>query len=246
MRIAFLADIHSNLEALNACLANARERAIDRYVFLGDIVGYGADPSACVDIVGEACANGAKAVIGNHDEAVIKSSFKLNEAAATAVTWTASVLSPEQRSFLANLPLSISDEDRLYVHASAHAAASYPYVTSLSDAGECLTATPARLTLCGHVHAPALYNISLTAKVMGFIPNSEAPIPLTAMRRWLTVSGAVGQPRDGNPAAAYTTLDTTTNEITFVRVPYDVDRAAAKIRAAGLPERLWKRLSEGR
>jgi diadenosine tetraphosphatase ApaH/serine/threonine PP2A family protein phosphatase len=246
MRIAFLADIHANLEALQACLANARERSIDRYVFLGDVVGYGADPGACVDIVQEACCKGALAVFGNHDEAVAHSNFNLNEAASLAVAWTASVLSADQKAFLAGLPLTVTDQDRMYVHASARKPGHFPYVHGLAEAGESLMATSARLTVCGHVHAPALYNMSATAKVMGFIPNTDGPIPLTAMRRWLAVLGAVGQPRDGNPAAAYATLDTATNDLTFVRVPYDIDRAASKIRAAGLPDRLWKRLAEGR
>jgi len=131
------------------------------------------------------------------------------------------------------------------VHASAHAPALFPYVNSLTDASNSLRATQARVTVCGHVHSPALYNMSLTAKVMGFIPNSDGPIPLTAMRRWLAVMGAVGQPRDGNPAAAYGILDVAMTELSFVRVPYDVDTAAGKIRSAGLPEALWRRLSRG-
>ena len=96
------------------------------------------------------------------------------------------------------------------------------------------------------MHDPALYHIAVTGKVMGFIPIAGTPIPLSSQRRWLAVMGSVGQPRDGNPAAAYAILDTQRNEITFVRVPYDIERAAAKIRAAGLPETLWKRLSVGR
>lgn len=246
MRIAFLSDIHANLEALEACLADSRAQRINRYVFLGDIVGYGADPGRCIDIVAEACSVGAKAVVGNHDEAVSSTKFRLNDAAAEAIRWTQSVLSPAQKAFLGTLPLSIEEEDRLYVHASAHAPASYPYVTGLADASDSLRATEARISICGHVHAPALYNMSLTAKVMGFIPNSDGPIPLTAMRRWLAVMGAVGQPRDGNPSAAYGILDVATSDLTFVRVPYDVDTAARKIRSAGLPEGLWKRLARGR
>lgn len=199
-----------------------------------------------MEAVREACANGALAVIGNHDEAVTDTNFKLNDIAATAVAWTASVLSADQKAFLSALPLTITDEDRLYVHASARKPSEFPYVHGLSEASESLIATPARMTICGHVHSPALYNISATAKVMGFIPNTDRPIPLTAMRRWLAVMGAVGQPRDGNPAAAYATLDTATNDLTFVRVPYDVEGAAAKIRAAGLPDKLWQRLAEGR
>lgn len=246
MKIAFLADIHANLEALRACLADAATRSIDRYVYLGDIVGYGADPGACVDIVAEACGQGAGALLGNHDQAVIQSEFKLNDAAQTAITWTQSRLGPAQKAFLAGLPLTVADGERLYVHASAQSPASFPYIHGLREASDSLISTPAKLTVCGHVHDPALYHIAVTGKVMGFIPISGTPIPLSSQRRWLAVMGSVGQPRDGNPAAAYGILDTKMAEVTYVRVPYDIDGAAAKIRAAGLPESLWKRLSVGR
>ncbi len=246
MKIALLADIHANLEALEACLASAQAKGFDRIVFLGDIVGYGADPGACVDIVRAECAKGGKAVVGNHDQAIKRTKFQLNDAAATAAQWTASVLNAEQTAFLGSLPISITEDDRLYVHASARASATFPYVRGLGEAAESLVATTARLTVCGHVHQPALYNMSGTGKVMGFIPAVESGIPMSSMRRWLAVMGAVGQPRDGNPAAAYGLLDLEMNEISFIRVPYDVETAAAKIRRAGLPDILWKRLSVGR
>lgn len=245
MRIAFLADIHANLEALQACLADARALKADRLVFLGDIVGYGADPAACVEIVHEACEQGAFALRGNHDEGVIDSSFSFNGTAASAIQWTRSVLGPEHLSFLAGLPLTIEDSDHLYVHASARTPEAYPYVHGLREASDSLIGTRARLTVVGHVHQPALYNIAGTGKVMGFIPVTETAIPLSSQRRWLAVMGAVGQPRDKNPAAAYGMLNTKTAELTYLRVPYDVARTAAKIRAAGLPDSLWKRLSTG-
>lgn len=246
MRIAFFADIHANLEALRACLTDAAGRGIDRTVYLGDIVGYGADPAACIDIVAEACGKGAVALLGNHDQAVAGTSFDLNAVAASAIQWTQSVLDAPRKAFLAALPMTVTDDERLYVHASAAAPEQFPYVHSLREASDSLVATKAKLTLCGHIHDPALYHIAITGKVMGFIPIAGTPIPLSSQRRWLAVMGAVGQPRDGNPAAAYGILDTSTAEITYVRVPYDIDRAAEKIRAAGLHESLWKRLSVGR
>jgi diadenosine tetraphosphatase ApaH/serine/threonine PP2A family protein phosphatase len=247
MRIAFLADIHSNLEALEACRADLSTRAVDRIVYLGDIVGYGADPYACVEIVRADCTGrGARAIMGNHDEAVEGSRFRLNGTAESAMQWTRCVLDAEQKRFLAALPMTIEEEGRLYVHASAAKSASFPYVHGLHEARDSLTATDAKFTVIGHVHAPALYHMTATGKVMGFVPVSDNPIPLSTQRRWLAVMGAVGQPRDGNPAAAYGILDTGANEITFIRLPYDIDRAAAKIRSAGLPDTLWKRLSTGR
>ncbi len=246
MRIAFLADIHANLEALRACLAHAGEQGVDRWAYLGDIVGYGADPAACLDIVREACEKGAIALKGNHDEAVNVTRFRLNDAALAAIQWTQSVLSTDDKVFLDRLPMSITEGSRLYVHASASKPDSWPYIVGLDQAVDSLRATEAHLTVCGHVHTPALYNLAVTGKIMSHVPVSGTAIPLLSQRRWLAVMGAVGQPRDGNPAAAYGILDTHNNTLTYLRVPYDIDAAAAKIRKAGLPEVLWRRLSLGR
>lgn len=246
MRIAFLADIHANLEALTACLADVAKQNIDRIVFLGDVVGYGADPKACLDLVREKCATGAVVVRGNHDEAMGETTFRASDTAAKALEWTRSRLSAEDRNWVAHLPMEINEGNLLFVHASAARPAAFAYVHGLRDAGESLTATKAFITFVGHVHEPALYHISATGKVMGFIPIVNTGIPLSPQRRWLAVMGAVGQPRDGNPAAAYGILDTKSNEIFYNRVPYDIEGAAAKIRAAGLPDILWQRLSAGR
>ena len=245
MRITLLADIHANLEALEACLADAARRGVDRHVFLGDIVGYGADPQACLDIVRSAVAQGALVVRGNHDDAVAGTRFRLNEAAGAAADWTRALLADDLKAFLADLPLSVVEDDRLYVHASAFRPMYYPYIHGTREAADSLMATEHRLTVCGHVHRPALYHISTTGKILGFTPMTGTPIPLVARRRWLAVMGAVGQPRDGDPTAAYGILDTAKNELTYVRVAYDIETAAAKIRAAGLPDVLWKRLALG-
>lgn len=247
MRVALLADIHANLEAFEACLADAGKHAIDQWMFLGDVVGYGADPAACLERMRDACAKGARAVKGNHDEAVVGTRFRLNAHAAAAAQWTASVLSAEQKNYLDGLPLTVADgSDRLYVHASAYRPASYPYVMDADEALDSLGATAAQLTVCGHVHSAALYQLGITGKILPHHPVSSTPIPLSSQYRWLAVMGSVGQPRDGNPAAAYGILDTTARTLSFMRVPYDVDAAAGKIRKAGLPEVLWRRLSLGR
>lgn len=246
MRIAFFADIHGNLEAFEACLASLLGDPVDKVVVLGDIVGYGADPVACIELVRDACANGAVAVMGNHDEAILATRFRLNPVAAAAIEWTQAVLKDEHKAFLASLPLTVTDGDRLYVHASANSPEAYHYVHNVQAGSDSLRATSAFLTVCGHVHVPNLFNMMTTGKVMGFTPDAAMPIPLSANRRWLAVMGAVGQPRDGNPAAAYGIYDTDTKELSFVRVPYDIETAAAKIRRAGLPDALWKRLSIGR
>ncbi|MDO8876839.1 MAG: metallophosphoesterase family protein [Pseudolabrys sp.] len=245
MLIACFADIHANRQAFEACLAHARDAGAERYVLLGDYVGYGADPDWAVTTVMDMVANGAMAVLGNHDGAVGTTSETMNAEAQMVIEWTRGQLSPAQRQFLADLPLTVQDESRLYVHAEASKPEEWIYVHGTAEAATSLAATPAHITFCGHVHTPALYSLSITGTMTAFTIASTNPIPLLPGRRWLAVLGSVGQPRDGNPAAAYTMLDTDKKEMTFLRVAYDIDEAAARIRKAGLPLWLAERLFTG-
>jgi diadenosine tetraphosphatase ApaH/serine/threonine PP2A family protein phosphatase len=243
--IALLADIHGNREALTACLADAARRNADRYVFLGDFVGYGADPAWVVDRAMEYASRGAVAILGNHDSAAAGAHESMNETAQEAIVWTRRQLNEAQRSFLERLPISVEDGRRLYVHASAYEPSRWHYILDGRDARRSLEATAAQQTFCGHVHVPALYHMSLTGKLIEFTPTAATPIPLLHGRRWLAVLGAVGQPRDHNPAACYALLDETQNTLTYIRVAYDVASAARKIREAGLPAVLAARLEQG-
>ena len=245
MRIAFFTDIHANREAFSACRAHAQRTGYDRVVFLGDYVGYGADPGWVVDIIEEECRRGAIALLGNHDQAVLSGPSGMNELAAQGALWTRDHLSDSQKVFLSQLPLTVTEKDRLYVHASAHVPQDWDYVTDLYSASESFAATPAHITFCGHVHAPRLYHASATGKLASFDPVERVPISLTAQRRWLAVIGSVGQPRDHNPAACYAVLDDERDELTYYRVPYDVDAAAKKIERAGLPVWFAQRLYSG-
>ena len=246
MRLAVFADIHANRQAFSACLDVARARGAERIVCLGDVVGYGADPEWAVDTVMGLVDDGAIAVIGNHDHAVSTPSGTMNAAAQAAIEWTRGRLSAPQRRFLAELPLTRQEDDRLYVHAEASHPARWHYVSGTSDAARSIEATDAQVTFCGHIHTPALYSMSSAAKMTSFIPTSDVPVQLLGGRRWLAVLGSVGQPRDGNPAAAFAMLDTTSCEITYCRVPYDVEAAADRIRAKGLPHWLADRLLVGK
>ena len=245
MLIALLSDIHGNREALTACLEHGRSAGVDRYVFLGDYVGYGADPGFVVDAIQAQVAQGALAVRGNHDEAIETGTNRMNASAARAIVWTRRQLSEAQRAFLRTLPISESEADRLYVHANVDAPAAWGYVTDLYSASRSLIALRAHIAFCGHVHVPALYHMSPTGKIAGVDPVGGIEIPLSQHQRWLAVLGAVGQPRDGNPAACYAIFDDARDVLTYVRVPYDLDSAAQKIRAAGLPTRLADRLYDG-
>jgi diadenosine tetraphosphatase ApaH/serine/threonine PP2A family protein phosphatase len=185
------------------------------------------------------------AVRGNHDSAVGDPRERLNIEAAIAIEWTRRELGAAERQFLKELPLTHSDDERLYVHADASKPEGWRYVASVTDAARSIIAASARVTLCGHVHQPALYTMSATGKMTAFIPAVGAPIHLLPTRRWLAVLGSVGQPRDGNPAAAYALFDTERRELTFCRAAYDVAQAAARIRQKGLPDWLADRLLVG-
>jgi diadenosine tetraphosphatase ApaH/serine/threonine PP2A family protein phosphatase len=243
--IALLADIHGNREAMTACLADAARRNADRYVFLGDLVGYGADPGWVTDRAMDYVARGAVAILGNHDAAAAGQQVAMNETAAAAIAWTRGKLDAAQRNFLEKLPLSVEDGDRLYVHASADEPSGWHYVLDTHRARKSLDATWAQQTYCGHVHQPALYLLTRVGKLFAFMPTAGVAIPLLPGRRSLAVLGAVGQPRDHNPAACYTLLDEARNMLAYIRVPYDVASAARKIRDAGLPAVLAARLEQG-
>jgi predicted phosphodiesterase len=246
MRIALLSDIHGNLHAFLACLASAQARGAERIVLLGDYVGYGPEPEACVGKVCELVAAGAVAVKGNHDYAVTEPRVSMNELARRAIDWTREHLSARSSGFLSELPLVLPDRDRLYVHAEPSAPERWHYVLGLEDARIGLMATDAHIIFCGHVHVPALYGLSAAGKLIAHRPVSEVAMPLSLQFRWLAVIGAVGQPRDGNPAACFALYDAGSRELTYCRVAYDVDAVAAQIRAVGLPERLAQRLLVGR
>lgn len=253
MRIALLTDIHANLEALEACLTHAAAQGAERLVFLGDLVGYGADPVAVVARVRGLMAQGGSqggnqgAIVlrGNHDDAALRGPIGFSGLAAEAMRWTQGRLDGATKQFLADLPFTHEEEDRLYTHADGANPPAWRYVTGAAEARRSLAGTTARLTFCGHTHVPALFGLTATGKLLHHEPMADRMLPLLQPRRWLAVIGAVGQPRDGNPAACYGLLDTAKAECGWLRVPYDIEAAARKIRAAALPEALAARLFEG-
>lgn len=252
MKTALISDLHANRQALEAVLENARQQGAGHFAFLGDYVGYGSDPGWVVDRVRELREDGAIVVAGNHDLAVANGPRPtMNDDARAAIEWTRSHLDASQLRFLATLPMSDEEDDCLYVHANAFDPSGFAYVQGRLEAMRSLHATECRYTFCGHMHEPMLYHLSGTGKAGDFKPQPGMPIPLLPNRQWLVIPGACGQPRDGNPAAAYALFDHDSEELTFQRVPYDVDAAAAALRRAqGLPadlaERLAQRLIAGR
>jgi diadenosine tetraphosphatase ApaH/serine/threonine PP2A family protein phosphatase len=246
MLTALITDIHANREALDACLADARERGAERTVFLGDYVGYGADPAYVVERVARMAGEGAVALLGNHDEAIFGSSERMNALAVAAIDWTRRHLDDAQVAFLRERPLLAEEGEHLFVHANAYAPPGWGYVTDRLEAARSMAATSCRATFCGHVHVPAVFHMAPGRPISHAMPLADAAIDLSPEGRWLAVIGAVGQPRDDDPRACYALLDEARNTLTYIRVPYDIDTAAAKILRAGLPAPLARRLYLGR
>lgn len=238
MKLALLADVHGNIEALEACLAHAAEQGVDGFVFLGDLVGYGADPAAVIDRVMALGSAVRASVMGNHDAAVVgRGEEPMNDEAHAAIVWTIPRLSMAQRQYLAALPLIESDGDVTWVHATANHPERFDYVACAADARASLEAAGARYVFSGHVHDPTLYYAGSDGRLSPFVPTMGVAIPVGRHRSWLGIVGSCGQPRDGRTGAWYAVFDRSKSRLTYHRVPYDLAAAAAKIRRAGLPER---------
>ena len=246
MRIALISDIHANLPALDACLVAAERLDARKLAFLGDFVGYGPDPEAVIKRVRPLVREGAIAVLGNHDLAVLKPSRDMNSLAAEAIAWTRKQLSAESASFLASLPFELRLADLLFVHAEASDPAAWLYVTDAEAARASLTDCSATVTFCGHVHVPAVYCLSSLGKMISHRPVEDVGIPFPPQRKWLAVIGSAGQPRDGNPAASFAVYDTEERTLTYHRAPYDAESVSQRMRALGLPDPLAERLLRGR
>jgi len=243
--IALFSDVHSNLEALEACLKHARDNGAARYAFLGDLVGYGADPVAVVETVQRFASEGAIAVKGNHDDAIENRAGYMNDATKDSIEWTRKALGPQHKAFLASLPLVWRDEGMCLVHASAASPERWDYVDGPSAARRSAEAAQAGYVFSGHVHEQLLYFESSLGKWSAFRPTPGSAIPVSRRRRWLALVGSVGQPRDGKAAAAYAMFDLLREQLTFHRVAYDQSVAAQKIRRAGLPESHAYRVERG-
>jgi len=241
MRAAVISDIHGNLHALEAVLADIDGETVDEIWCLGDVVGYGARPNECCDIVRD---RATVALCGNHDLAVLGALdvADFSGDAGTAARWTATVLGEEQRAWLGSLePLARRSDAELY-HASPRDPV-WEYVLSDQVALQSLLATRAPVVLVGHSHVALALSWDGSELTGGTAPEGfEAPL---GERRWLLNPGSVGQPRDGDPRAAWLLVDPGARRATFRRVPYPIADTQAEIRARDLPDALAERLAHG-
>jgi diadenosine tetraphosphatase ApaH/serine/threonine PP2A family protein phosphatase len=247
MKTAIISDIHSNLEALTACRDHALAQGVERFVCLGDCVGYGADPGPTLDMLSG--LPGLTAVLGNNDEYVIAPILEELPSAnlRKSAEWTRRQLTPAHLAFLDSLNYVRVEGDVTYVHASALNPNEWPYVLKPSQARACLAAAVTDIVFIGHVHIPFVFEMTATHQgTMEYGPLDDSARPLHAGSRYVVCVGSVGQPRDGDRRACYVIHDTDARNIRFERVPYDHDAAARKIRAAGLPDFFAERLEQGR
>lgn len=241
MRIAVLADIHSNLEALEAVLHVLERARIDRYVCVGDVVGYGANPKECVDIIRDTCD---VVIAGNHDWAVADrlSMEFFNAYAREAILWTREQITADDRTWLHDLPLQADlDGMATLVHSTLHNPAAFDYLLTSYDAHLSMSVLERPLLFVGHSHIPITF---MERGGLGF--TFADAIDLTKVDKAIINPGSVGQPRDENPSAAYAIYDTVKRRVTLHRVPYDITAAADKITKAGLPQVLADRLHVGK
>ncbi len=250
MRIALLSDIHANLQAFDACLAHARAQQAQRFFFLGDMVGYGADPGAVVDRIQLLTEEGALAIQGNHDAMAVSPPLEIKTVGDSTAAWTHRQLTPAQLAWIDQLPLTLQQDNMLLVHASANEPHLWRYVYDQRAAKASMDAANewpgVRYVFGGHVHLQTLYYRGADGSLMPFQPQPGVAVPVPRHRQWLSTVGSVGQPRDGNTRAMYSLFDTERAQLTFHRVAYDHVAAANAIRRAGLHEFFADRLEAGR
>ena len=240
MRFAIFSDVHANLEALEAVIANAREHHCTHFICLGDIVGYNANPRECLDIVRDLDCPTVK---GNHDEQASQpaASGDFNEMAERAMTWTRAQLTDEDREWLRDLRLQRQVRDFTIVHATLDTPGQWGYVFRDLDAAASFTYQHTTVCFFGHTHIQGAFIRDERAR-----RTQQEQIHVEVGKKYFVNAGSVGQPRDGNWRAAYCIYDIENNLVELVRVKYDLATAQKKISKAGLPQLLAERLAMGR
>jgi diadenosine tetraphosphatase ApaH/serine/threonine PP2A family protein phosphatase len=247
MRYLLLADIHSNLEALEACLRDASTRGYDRVLLLGDIVGYGANPNEVVTRV--KALNPHAVVRGNHDKIALglEQAIGFHPAARAAAKWTYDTLTAEHREWLATLPMGPIAVDDLIEICHGSPFDEDTYIFDELDALHALKAATRPVCFYGHTHCAIAFRLADGQfAAMGVSSGQEATLDLGDGARYLVNPGSVGQPRDGDPRTAYAIADTTKKQVSLVRLTYAVAATQEKVLKAGLPEALARRLAAGR
>jgi predicted phosphodiesterase len=240
MRYAIIADIHANLEAFQVVLEDARNQKVTHYACLGDVVGYNANPKECLEIVRKM---NIPCVKGNHDEycSTEDALEGFNPAAAEAVYWTREQLDDKERQWLCELKYSRMVANFTLVHATLDAPERWGYVFDKLAAAASFPYQNTQVCFFGHTHVPVAFMRDTVVR-----GGTYSKFKIDTAKKYFINVGAIGQPRDNNPKAAYVVYDMDENTIELRRLEYDIPTAQKKILAAGLPERLAERLAVGR
>jgi predicted phosphodiesterase len=232
MRLAIISDIHSNLEALTKALEVIDRHSVDTIICLGDIVGYGANPNECIELVRKRCSAVIK---GNHEYAIerVSQTEFFTEDARAAIIWTQKQLTEKNYEYLLTLPLAHREDDGYFVHASPCKPAEWTYILGHSDASSTFHCFSEEICFIGHTHTPAIFSAGGRSK------------RVTKGERYLVNVGSIGQPRDRNSELSFGIFDTGAWAYENIRSPYDVETAARKIFSTSLPPKLGQRLFMG-
>src|SRR5580765_7637715 len=247
MRYLVLTDIHANLEALKACLTDAGARTFDETLVLGDLVGYGGDPNAVVELVQK--LEPTAIVRGNHDKVAcgLEQAEGFNAVAKSAAKWTLEVLKPDHRDWLAALPEGPIDIDEVVEICHGSPFDEDAYIFDELDAVRALKVSNRPLCLFGHTHYPVTFELSEDGfDNVGSASGAQTEVRMKPGCKYLNNPGSVGQPRDGDPRAAYAIVDTKRQCVELYRIRYAVEDAQTKVTKAGLPDVLAQRLAVGR
>lgn len=243
MIYALISDVHGNLEALTATMKDIKDNSnADSLVFLGDAVGYGADPNEVLTILDAECD---VKLMGNHDYSALGllDSADFNPYAREAIAYTTGILSAEAISTLASFRLTAELADLQLVHATPDAPAAWNYCLSIQEAERQFRHFKKRICCLGHSHKPIVYGHTFAGETYA---NKPELIQMEKESRYIVNTGSVGQPRDGDPRSCYVLYDSDNDTVTYRRVSYDVATAQAKMAAAKLPDFLIERLSSGK
>lgn len=241
-RYGIIADVHSNLQALETVLAFLDAQGVDSVWCLGDVVGYGGDPSACVAIVRQRCAG---TVRGNHDVAAVDPALRawFNPHARAAIERQAELLSADELAWLGSLPATLEGPGAAITHSGFADPDAFDYVTTTRHAAVELKAMAGAAGFYGHTHVPALWRGDGAVERLAL--DETEPVTLAEPDRWLFNPGAVGQPRDGDPRAACAIYEPGLGKLRYVRLEYDVAAAQDAIIRAGMPPFEAARLAHG-
>jgi predicted phosphodiesterase len=242
MRYAIFSDVHANLEALEAVIESYKKESIDRYLCVGDVVGYAANPKECIERIKALCMI---TVAGNHDWGSVNlfSLDYFNPYAKEAILWTQENIDDTDRHFLQSLKLVYKNDDLTLVHGTLESAAKFNYLTDGIVAEESFKALENNVCFLGHTHVAGTFIKGQDGEIKY---RQDISMKIEAGNKYIINVGSVGQPRDGNPNAAYCIYDTYKKEVCLKRVGYNIADTRKKIIAAGLPRFLAERLALGR